>query len=210
MILARYGQEGSYRFTSDNFATFGSPTTVRTPNVLYEAVGTIEGKVATFNSAGELYPSTPAASGLSAPLDWRSMSNNATPALVVTNSRVGVGVAAPIAPLDVKGSGTGRVTVGTMDGATEFGTISLNGGNSAMGAGEYNLASSPDDKTLYINVPSGQAMRFTVDGSTMILLSAIGNVTMSGVLEYSAKWVYWRTNEVSTPGGTITLRYLGD
>lgn len=205
IILTTYGSECSYRFTADGFSTFSGTMTVRTPHFAYESASTIAGKVPVFDANGNLWPSNAPSSGVTG-LPWTALSNNATPTVVVTNSRLGVGVSAPTALADFKGSSSGRVTIGTMDGAPEYGTISLNGGGGSMSAAAYNLASSPDDKTLYINVPSGQSFRFTVNGTTMLLLSGSGDATFSGGIMYGGKWLYWRTNTIS---GT-EIRYLGD
>ncbi|MBF0479458.1 MAG: hypothetical protein HQL26_08240 [Candidatus Omnitrophica bacterium] len=100
--------------------------------------------------------------------------------LMNSASNVGIGTSGPGAKLEVKGTGTGSVLIGQVAGAgfEMFGGIGLAG---SLSSTAYNFASSSSTtagfRNLFINVPTGQMIRFRENNSTdNMTIAAGGNV----------------------------------
>ena len=97
-----------------------------------------------------------------------------TKMLLNTGGNLGIGTTAPIAKLVVTGNGTGQGLIGDLFGSGNYTGISLNGSNSAA---NYNFLSSPTDNALYINRPSGLAIKFReANGGDQLTIATGGNV----------------------------------
>jgi hypothetical protein len=100
--------------------------------------------------------------------------NNTNQMVLDSNGRLGIGTTSPSAQLSVKSTGTGVVDIGEYVSNSTYGAIYLNGDFSV--GGNYNFASSPTDKDLYINRPNGQNMRFRMNNADQMLINASGYV----------------------------------
>jgi hypothetical protein len=88
---------------------------------------------------------------------------------------VGIGTTAPDAPLTIKGSGTGVIQTGQWVGSSNYAGYYLNGDWTT--STNYNFLSSPGDKNLYINRPTGSSIYFREGGSAyQMTLATSGNV----------------------------------
>lgn len=94
-----------------------------------------------------------------------------------SDGNVGVGTTNPTARLAVIGNGTGNVMMGD-PGYANYGAISLNG---TLTGNNYNFTSSPSDRNLYINRPSGSSIRFRENNSDQVIIDTGGNVGINTV-----------------------------
>ena len=93
---------------------------------------------------------------------------------VSSSGNVGIGTINPITRLVVVGNGTGQGLIGDLFGSGNYTGIALNGSNSSS---NYNFLSSPTDQILYINRPTGFAIRFReANGGDQMTIIAGGNV----------------------------------
>jgi hypothetical protein len=91
---------------------------------------------------------------------------------------IGIGTVDPAANLHIKGSNVAQVLIGECTKSGHFSGISFNG---SLDTPSYNLRSSPSDKNLYLNRPSGSNMQFRVNDADQMCLSAQGNLGIGTV-----------------------------
>lgn len=124
-----------------------------------------------------------------------------TDALAVDTSNLRVMVGSSTAPdttFMVAGNGTGFARIGTPDGCgANYTAISLSGAMS--GCANYNLLSSPTDKTLYINRPTGASIIFRENNATQFTLLYGGAAQFQNTSDSTAA-LY-----VKNAAGTTTL-----
>jgi hypothetical protein len=96
---------------------------------------------------------------------------------------VGIGTTNPSARLEIKGTSTGVVQIGPWNTAAgTYGGIYLNGDYGTTN--NYNLISSPGDKTLYINRPASANIQFRLANVDQV------NIAAAGYTEFSTSVVY--------------------
>jgi hypothetical protein len=104
---------------------------------------------------------------------------------------VGIGTTNPSARLEIKGTSTGVVQIGPWNTAAgTYGGIYLNGDYGTTN--NYNLISSPGDKTLYINRPASANIQFRLANVDQV------NIAAAGYTEFSTSVVY-------DPGSTVNV-----
>jgi hypothetical protein len=86
---------------------------------------------------------------------------------------VGIGTTSPDAKLVVTGDSTGTAKIGGISIAGNYTGISLNG---TLSLSNYNLLSAPNDASLFINRPTGNAIRFRESNSEQVTIATGGNV----------------------------------
>jgi hypothetical protein len=91
------------------------------------------------------------------------------------NGNVGIGTTSPTAKLTVVGGGTGIALIGDAGfTGNDYTGISL---NNTLSQSSYNFLSAPNDKTLYINRPSGYYINFReANGTNQMVIATGGNV----------------------------------
>jgi hypothetical protein len=90
----------------------------------------------------------------------------------MVGGNVGIGITSPSKKLVVAGNGTGTALVGDA-GFTNYTGISLNG---TLDGSNYNILSAPSDRTLFINRPSGNDIRFRENNVNQVTIATGGNV----------------------------------
>lgn len=86
---------------------------------------------------------------------------------------VGIGNNNPGARLDISGSGLGRIYAGVWGGGLNYSAIGLAGD---LSVGGYSFASASNDKSLYINRPTGKDIRFRENNVDQVVVKTAGNV----------------------------------
>lgn len=129
--------------------------------------------------------------------------------LINSAGNVGIGTANPTARLTVAGQGTGIALIGDPGfGSGNYTAISLNGN---LTTGNYNITSSTTDATLYINRPSGVAIRFReANGTDQMIIQSGGNVGI-GTTSVGVKFVNSGGGNSSAPtlgSGTVGSQAL--
>lgn len=87
---------------------------------------------------------------------------------------VGIGTTSPNTSLSVKGAGVGIVDIGQWTPGTNYGVIYLNGDFAVNN--NYNILSSPTDKRLILNRPTGEDIRFRMNNVDQMTLDTNGNL----------------------------------
>jgi hypothetical protein len=90
-----------------------------------------------------------------------------------TNNRVGIGTTSPDAKLVVTGDSIGTAKIGGISITGNYTGISLNG---TLSLSNYNLLSAPNDASLFINRPTGNAIRFRESNLEQVTIATGGNV----------------------------------
>ena len=103
----------------------------------------------------------------------------------ITNAgNVGIGTSSPSAKLEIKGTGTGVVQIGSWNTAAgSYGSMYLNGDYGTEN--NYNLLSSPGDKTLYINRPASANIQFRLANADQVIIAAGGYTEFSTAVVYA-------------------------
>jgi hypothetical protein len=111
--------------------------------------------------------------------------------------------------ITVGGQGTGTGLIGNAGFTSNYTGISLNG---TLSASNYNILSSPTETTLYINRPSGAAIRFReANGSDQLVIASGGAATFSSSITAGGSieipnGQYFRTRRNS---GNLLIDLLG-
>ena len=98
----------------------------------------------------------------------RYYSNN-----VLVSGNVGIGITVPGAKLEVAGASNGTAKIGDPGFGSNYTAISLNG---TLSTSDYNILSAVGDKDLYINRPTGWAIRFRKANVDQVVILDNGNV----------------------------------
>jgi hypothetical protein len=93
---------------------------------------------------------------------------------VTSTGNVGIGTTSPNASLSVKGAGTGIVDIGQWSAVTSYGVIYLNGDFAVNN--NYNILSSPTDKRLLLNRPTGEDISFRMNNVDQMTLDSNGRL----------------------------------
>jgi hypothetical protein len=117
------------------------------------------------------------ASGGTNPIAWTGR------LYIANNGNVGVGTTTPGNKLDIYSSTAKDLFIGPWDGGSNYNEINLNG---LTGTGNYNIISSNGDQTLYLNRPSGGAMRFRENNADELAIVSGGAATFSNTVTATA------------------------
>ena len=93
---------------------------------------------------------------------------------ISTDGNVGIGTTSPSALLSVKGAGTGIVDIGQWSAGNNYGAIYLNGDFAVNN--NYNILSSPTDKRLLLNRPTGEDICFRMNNVDQMTLDINGRL----------------------------------
>jgi hypothetical protein len=138
--------------------------------------------------------------------------NNTVELLRVTNAgNVGIGTATPVNRLVVKGDGSGIGQFGISGCGSNYVAITLSLTAAPSGCTNYTFTSSPNDQTLYINRPSGNAIRFrenNVSAADQLVIASGGNVGIGTASPTTKLDVVGNLNASGTiTGGNIVAKY---
>ncbi len=111
-------------------------------------------------------------------IDWIIKTNAIERMRVSSTGNVGIGLPTPISILDIKGNGTGHVTIGDA-GAGNYSSVALNG--NAPDLVNYNILSSPSDLNLYLNRPANNNIYFRISNNDQMRLTPQGNLRLSNM-----------------------------
>jgi len=112
-----------------------------------------------------------------------------------SNSRVGIGTSSLTANLTIFGS-TANTNIRIGEVFTNYVGINLNGSTSVN---DYNILSRASDQTLYINRPSGNAIRFRESNSDQIVIASGGSVGIGTATATSDKLTIYAQGNQANP-----------
>ena len=93
---------------------------------------------------------------------------------------VGIGTTGPVNKLTATGDGTGIAQLGTGGCGSNYVGLTLGLTSAPSGCSNFNILSSPTDQTLYMNRPTGNAIRFRENNSDQMVIVPGGAVGIGG------------------------------
>ncbi len=114
--------------------------------------------------------------GTTDPTDLVFRTQNIEKMRITAGGFVGIGIAAPATPLQVKMAGGGMASV--QDYGTNYAGISF---NNTTAIGTYNIMSSPTDANLYVNRPNANSIYFRMNNNDQVRITPDGNLRISNM-----------------------------